>query len=239
MKFLKPLVPFAAVLALTLHGVAQDASTPAAPERGPQPNRVELIRQFDQDGDGVLNETERQAARETALQGRPQRPAAQTAERSAAAQEFMRRLDKNGDGKIDEAERAAARAELAKRTQLTTGTNAAAATASRPAIDRQAVLKEFDKDGDGQLSDGEREAAMQAMRNRLRSTDQRTPPNATREDILKRFDTNSDGQIDEAERTAAREAVQRRNANGRYHAEVPAPATEPPASNPPVAEKKD
>lgn len=239
MKFLKPLVPFAAVLALTLHGVAQDASTPAAPERGPQPNRVELIRQFDQDGDGVLNETERQAARETALQGRPQRPAAQTAERSAAAQEFMRRLDKNGDGKIDEAERAAARAELAKRTQLTTGTNAAAATASRPAIDRQAVLKEFDKDGDGQLSDGEREAAMQAMRNRLRSTDQRTPPNATREDILKRFDTNSDGQIDEAERTAAREAVQRRNANGRYHPEVPAPATEPPASNPPVVEKKD
>lgn len=216
MKFLKPLVPFAAVLALTLHGVAQDASTPVAPERGPQPNRVELIRQFDQDGDGVLNETERQAAREAALQGRPQRPTAQTAERSAAA-----------------------RAELAKRTQLTTGSNAAAATASRPAIDRQAVLKEFDKDGDGQLSDSEREAAMQAMRKRLRSTDQRTQTNTARDDILKRFDTNSDGQIDEAERTAAREAVQRRNANGRYHPEVPAPATEPPASNPPVAEKKD
>jgi Ca2+-binding EF-hand superfamily protein len=239
MKLPNPLLPFAAVLALTIPAVAQDAPTPAAQERGPQPNRVELIRQFDKNGDGILDETERQAAREAALQGRPQRPAAQNAERSAAAQEFFRRLDKNGDGKIDEAERAAARAELAKRTQLTTGSNLTAATAGRPAIDQQAVLKEFDKDGDGQLSDSEREAAMQAMRNRLRSTDQRTPPNASREDVLKRFDTNGDGQIDEAERAAAREAVQRRNANGRYHPEVPAPATEPPASKPPVTEKKD
>ncbi len=239
MIFLNTLLPYVAVLALAVPAVAQDGPTRAAPERGTQPNRVELIRQFDQDGDGVLNETERQAAREAALQGRPQRPAAQTAERSAAAQEFMRRLDKNGDGKIDDEERAAARAELAKRTQRTTSTNAASGIPARPAIDRQAVLKEFDKDGDGQLSDGEREAGMQAMRNRLRSTGQRTPPNATREDVLKRFDTNGDGQIDEAERTAAREAVQRRNANGRYHPEVPAPATEPPASNPPVPEKKD
>jgi hypothetical protein len=137
MKLPNPLLPFAAVLALTIPAVAQDAPTPAAQERGPQPNRVELIRQFDKNGDGILDETERQAAREAALQGRPQRPAAQNAERSAAAQEFMRRLDKNGDGKIDEAERAAARAELAKRTQLTTGSNLTAATAGRPAIDQR------------------------------------------------------------------------------------------------------
>lgn len=211
MKFLNTLLPSAAVLALTIPVVAQDAPAQAAPERGPQVNRVELIRQFDQDGDGILNAAERQAAREAMLKLRPQRPATQNAERSAAAQELMRRLDQNGDGQIGDAERAAARAELAKRTQLTTGTNATAVTPARPAIDRQSVLKEFDRDGDGQLSDGEREAAMQAMRNRLRATGQRTPPNPTRAELLKRFDTNGDGQIDEAERAAARETLPRRS----------------------------
>lgn len=67
----------------------------------------------------------------------------------------------------------------------------------------EAMLKQYDKDGDGELNEEEREAMRTAMQARFgRSGGQR--PN--REEMLKRFDKNGDGELDEEERTAMRES---------------------------------
>ncbi len=218
MQSCKHLLVIAAGLAMVAPGLAQEtapaptlAPAPAAETPG-RPNRADVIKQFDQNGDGVLDETERQAARGALNARSPRRTAGQTNASSPSAAELMRRFDQNGDGKIDDGEREAARAEASRNRP------AAAATA-RPQIDRQAMVKEFDKDGDGKLNDSERAAATQAVRERIQKaggTNAQSRP--VRPELLKRFDANGDGVLDDAERQAARDSVLRKDA------ETPDPA---------------
>lgn len=69
----------------------------------------ELIKKFDKDGDGKLNDAEKGAAREEFMKLNGGRPGAGKPGEGPRAAEFMKRFDKNGDGKLDDAERAAAR----------------------------------------------------------------------------------------------------------------------------------
>jgi len=71
---------------------------------------------------------------------------------------------------------------------------------------REEMLKEFDKDGDGELNESEREAMRTAMAARFGSQG-RGGQRMDREEMLKRFDKNGDGEIDDSERTAMREAL--------------------------------
>jgi HlyD family secretion protein len=67
------------------------------------------------------------------------------------------------------------------------------------------MMKEFDKNGDGELDDTEREALRTAMVARFR-----TPGGGQRmgrEEMLKRFDKNGDGELDESERATMRETL--------------------------------
>ena len=232
----------AAALAQTSTPTPTSAPTPApaaAPvaESLPRPSRAELIKQFDKNADGILDETERATAREALGTRDPKRPEGQPDLSSAEVPEWIRRMDKNGDGKLDDAERAAGRAELAKSRppQALNG-----ATNARPKVDRQAVIKEFDKDGDGKLNDQEREAAMKSMRDRLqRSPGQDQQSRTSRVEVIKRFDTNGDGVVDDQERTAAQEAVRQRNANGRYPGEAAPAQPEKPVAPPTTTEEKD
>lgn len=64
------------------------------------------------------------------------------------------------------------------------------------------MLKRFDKNGDGQIDDQEREA----MRAALGTNAPGGGPRMSREEMLKRFDKNGDGQIDEEERNAIRQS---------------------------------
>lgn len=230
MKSLKHLFIIAANLAVVIPVLAQELAPAPAAEAPARPNRADVIKQFDRNGDGVLDDTERQAAREVLNARSPRRTAGQTNASSPSATELMRRFDQNGDGKIDDAERAAAR-EAANRNRP-----AAAATALPP-IDRQAMVKEFDKDGDGKLSDSERTAVTQAMRERLQKAG---GPNAqsrpVRAELVKRFDTNGDGVLDDAERQAARESVLRKDAETDATTKAPGETAEPKAA---PATKKD
>lgn len=238
-NFLK-FVPLAVILAFGAAALAQTStSTPApAPESLPRPGRAELIKQFDKNEDGILDETERDAAREALGARDPKRPESKPDLSSAEVPEWIRRIDKNGDGKLDDAERAAGRAELAKSRPTQALGNGA--TNARPKVDRQAVIKEFDKDGDGQLNDQEREAAMKSMRDRIqRSPGQDQQSRTSRVEVIKRFDTNGDGVIDDQERKAAQEAVRQRNANGRYPGEEATARPEKPVAPPTTPEKKD
>lgn len=167
----------------------------------------EIIRQYDKNGDGIIDANERKAAREalekSGILARPQ-----VSTNFTARQDLFRRFDTNHDGKIDEKERAALHAELAKMRGLS-ATNTPAI--ERPVFDRKAVFKEFDKDGDGRLNDEERKAAIEAMRARYLGTNSAASNNLrARELTIKRFDTNGDGVIDEQERKAAVEAFRAR-----------------------------
>ena len=188
-------------------------------------DRRELVKRFDKDGDGRLNEEERQAAmkasRSASTAGK--RPDGNTAGRPRDRREIMKRFDKNGDGKLDETERAALRAAFANRRSDSPGRPNASrpdgtppARTSRPAGD---FMKRFDKDGDGKLDDAERAAARAAIGARRNASD--AAPSATKPDkgrvskikLLKEFDSDGDGKLTGDERAAARKAFEKRKPN--------------------------
>ncbi|MEM9529497.1 MAG: hypothetical protein AAGA23_01125 [Pseudomonadota bacterium] len=74
--------------------------------------------------------------------------------------------------------------------------------------DRRArMLERFDTDGDGQLSESEREAAREAAREARGQNGRRGGDfEARRAEILGEFDTDGDGQLNETEREALRES---------------------------------
>ena len=62
------------------------------------------------------------------------------------------------------------------------------------------LLKQYDKDGDGKLSDAERTAMQEAMKAKM---EERRKAN------LEKFDANKDGKLDEAETKTMRETMQK------------------------------
>lgn len=81
---------------------------------------------------------------------------------------------------------------------------AAARGKGRP--DMAEIIKKFDKDGDGKLSDEEKTAAREAMAGKGRPGG----PGAGRPDfaeIIKKFDKDGDGKLSDEEKAAAREAM--------------------------------
>ena len=72
---------------------------------------AEVLKRFDKDGDGKLNETERAAAKKAHDErgGRPGQPGGDGKPGDGKMkEEILKRFDKDGDGKLNEAERAAA-----------------------------------------------------------------------------------------------------------------------------------
>lgn len=65
--------------------------------------RAEILKKFDKNGDGQLDETEKAAAREETKKKREE--------------ERLKKYDKNGDGKLDDAEKEAMREDLKKRAE--------------------------------------------------------------------------------------------------------------------------
>jgi Ca2+-binding EF-hand superfamily protein len=77
-----------------------------------RPDIAELIKKFDKDGDGKLNDQEKEAARASI-----KRPGAAGApgEGRPNMAELIKKFDKNGDGKLDDEEKAAAKKAFAER----------------------------------------------------------------------------------------------------------------------------
>lgn len=75
-------------------------------------------------------------------------------------------------------------------------------------FDREAMMKEFDKNGDGELDEEERNAMRETLRQRFGGPGGPggggRGPGFNREEMLKRFDKNGDGELDEEEREAMR-----------------------------------
>ena len=69
------------------------------------------------------------------------------------------------------------------------------------------MLKKFDKDGDGKLSDAEKATLRVEMQSRQGSKDRRQWTPEQRTEMLKKFDKDADGKLSDDERNAAREAM--------------------------------
>ena len=84
-----------------------------------------------------------------------------------------------------------------------------------PAARKAEMLKKFDKDGDGKLSDTEKTTLRAEMQNRRgggRDRKQWTPEQ--RDEMLKKFDTDRDGKLSQEERDTAREAMKASRTKG-------------------------
>ena len=80
---------------------------------------------------------------------------------------------------------------------------------------REQILEKYDTDGNGELSDSEREV-LKKDREQMRgghSSGKRggsSGEHSRREEMIKKFDADGDGMLSEEERTAAREAMQKK-----------------------------
>jgi Ca2+-binding EF-hand superfamily protein len=169
--------------------MAQEGGTTNAPPtvKTQKPSQEEMLKRFDADGDGQLNEAEKAAMQEAMQDQRePGRPGARRDARPTR-EEMMKRFDTDGDGQLNEAERAALQEAMRGQRGGSGGPQG-----NRPG--REEMMKRFDADGDGVLSEAERKA-MRAERDRLRAENR------------KRFDADGDGQLSEEERATMRETL--------------------------------
>ena len=89
-------------------GMARAEDDAAAKGKGIEARRAEMIKKYDKNGDGTLDETERNAMRDE-----------QKKKRDA---ERLKKYDKNGDGQLDDAEKEAMRDDLKKMRETRIGT---------------------------------------------------------------------------------------------------------------------
>ncbi len=165
---------------------------------GPPPEiRAEMLKRFDANGDGVLDQSEREAAH-----------AAMKARFEAERAEVIKRFDADGDGKLSPAERETMVTTL--RAEGKEGLLRAMHEAHERRIMHERALAEFDTNKDGVLDDAEKAAMRETLKARA---EQR------RAAFLKEFDTNGDGTLDKAEREAAHAAMAQRHRSGEaWHA---------------------
>lgn len=133
---------FLATAALLTSGVFTQISLAAdeAPPPG-RPSREEMIKRFDTNGDGKLDQTEREALRAEMEKNRGAGPEDRAGPGGPLRERAIERFDKDGDGKLNEAERA----ELASRPR---------------------AMERIDTNKDGKISDEEWAAARDHLRER-------------------------------------------------------------------------
>ena len=147
-------------VALATLAISSVSFVSAADEKKPAgPDRAEMMKKFDANGDGKLDQTEREAVRQHL-----QSMGAESAGRGAGRGEGgrapggqggrggnpMAQFDTDGDGKLSDAERKAAEPAMREFTQ-----------------NNERAMQQFDKDGDGKLSDKEWATARKAVVERM------------------------------------------------------------------------
>jgi hypothetical protein len=171
-------------LSLSVGAQDEPADNPGR-TRTPQGGRA-----LDTNGDGVIDPSERQAARER-LGNRPgaaPRPGAQ--QRPGTPQ---RPAEGTPSG------------EPTRRTETPDNGRGQGPGALLGPQERAALMRRYDADGDGQLSPEERQAAMQAMG---------MNGNVDRQAIMRRFDADGDGQLSNEERAKLQAEVRNQMQNG-------------------------
>lgn len=169
------------------------ATTPAAKAAR---KADELLKRFDKNGDGRLDDDERADAKDVMMQDNLDR---QMARISAAAPgggerfrtQALEMFDRNKDGRLDDDERAEAQKFAEARRD--------------PATAGEGLIKRFDRNSDGRLDADERGQA-EAFLAEIRAYG----ANRMRSELLRQFDRNADGKIDDPEMAALEQTVRPR-----------------------------
>lgn len=212
---------------------AQETMSPAAAAKAAK-RADDLLKRYDKNADGKLDDDERADAKEMMLKEQVDRQMARAAALPGGLEQFrtqaLQLFDRNRDGQLDEGERNDAQQFLTKyRDALATvealnkrfdqnGDGAIDAT-ERTTIDsfltalrgfgshqmRSELLRRFDQNTNGKIEDGELAQLEDFVRPRVEASAVQ----------LRRYDTDHDGKLSDAEWTVARAAiVQWLNASG-------------------------
>ena len=191
--------------------------------------KQKLLEKFDANGDGNLTGQELQNAREALLKqfGAGFGPAGD------AFDTFKMKFDRDGDGKLNAQEQAAAMAAFQKARAngggratgvapgaggLSGGIPAGggfgdAAAGEGKARGREAMIKRFDKNGDGKLSDDEKAEAQKSLKGKKGEA---RPAVGKLSEAMKKLDTDGDGKISDEEKAAAKkELAEKRKEKGK------------------------
>lgn len=142
--------------------------------------RIQLMKQFDRDGDGRLSEGERAEA----MKALREKTADLAEMRKKFAREIIAKFDKDGDGKLDENELIEFMEEQRKAFESGRQRRGPRREFTPP----KEILARFDKDGDGKLSRQERRSMFEEARKK-------------REELFKKYDKDGDGKLSDAEKT--------------------------------------
>ena len=209
---------------MTIAAMSLALSTSSAQDQAPRQNFQELTKRFDRDGDGRLNEQERQVMR----QEMQKRASTDTANRPSR-EEVIKKYDRNGDGRLDARELAAMRSQMARTRD---GAGNRPSGNNRPGGDNRAMIERFDTNKNGRLDPPEQQKMREALQQRQTdkpSQSQRPAQagdrssGANRQQALQRFDANGNGRLDPEELQKARaafEEVRRRGGGQRESSRI-------------------
>ena len=219
---IKNIGTFATVALLTgsLNIVQAEEAKKTAVKKSNRPSREAIVKRFDKDGDGKLNETERKAAtaalrkqsgRESdrASESDPRRQRIATARKQiSAAMKAGEITEKQGKERMAALKKRISQSDRAndKARPNSGGRERYAAAAMR--------IKEAVKAG--KITEAQGKERLAAYRKRMgegRGDSGRS--RQTREELMKRYDKNKDGKLDEDERAALRRAMSDRNSGKR------------------------
>ncbi len=219
---IKNIGTFATVALLTgsLNIVQAEEAKKTAVKKSNRPSREAIVKRFDKDGDGKLNETERKAAtaalrkqsgRESdrASESDPRRQRIATARKQiSAAMKAGEITEKQGKERMAALRKRISQSDRAndKARPNSGGRERYAAAAMR--------IKEAVKAG--KITEAQGKERLAAYRKRMgegRGDSGRS--RQTREELMKRYDKNKDGKLDEDERAALRRAMSDRNSGKR------------------------
>ena len=201
---------FSAVALLALDGGlrAQDAPKPGEGAITQEQLKKQLLEKFDANGDGNLTGEELLRARD-AVQNQVGAAAGVNIE------ELKKKFDRDGDGQLNPQERAAAMAALQKSRAGGGGAVAGGIPAgggfggnglgATPAAGEgktrkpNPLIKRFDRDGDGKLSEDEKAEAQKALKGKKGEK-----PISKLTEAMKKFDVDDDGKLSDEEKAAAK-----------------------------------
>ena len=200
---------------------AEEAKKPAA-KKSNRPSREAIVKRFDKDGDGKLNETERKAAT-AALRKQSGRESDRASESDPRRQRIETARKKISDamkaGVISEEQGKERMAALRKR--ISQSDRASESDPRRQRIET-ARKKISDAMKAGVISEEQGKERMAALRKRISQSQSRSDSDISRRGgndyrarLMKEYDKNGDGKLDEAEREAARKALSSRRNQSR------------------------
>ncbi len=162
------------------------AETPKAKKGKPRDEAI--IKRFDRDGDGKLNDEEKAEAKEQMGQEK----GGKAANGAQMREELLKRFDNDNDGKLNEAESSAAVDALSGRPRFS---------------------KQYDTNSDGKIDDAEKaHAKNQLMAMPAPGAGKGAKADAVRAQMVKRFDKDGDGVLNDAEKAAAQAERAKRKA---------------------------